>query len=91
VLKSDYPYRIAATPGLKGEAIPLAARIVCLADVFDALCSTRVYKTAWPTDDVIAEIKYQQGKQFDPSLVDCFFQILPRILAIKDALTDSSA
>jgi HD-GYP domain-containing protein (c-di-GMP phosphodiesterase class II) len=88
VLKSDYPYRIAASPGLKGDAIPLAARIVCLADVFDALCSSRAYKSAWTDDDVLAEIKSQRGRQFDPALVDCFFQILPRIMSIKDALSE---
>jgi HD-GYP domain-containing protein (c-di-GMP phosphodiesterase class II) len=89
VLKSDYPYRIAATPGLKGDAIPLAARIVRLADVFDALCSARAYKAAWSIEDVLAEIKSQRGRQFDPALVDCFFQILPRIMSIKDAFTES--
>jgi HD-GYP domain-containing protein (c-di-GMP phosphodiesterase class II) len=88
VLHSDYPDRIAANPGLVGEETPLAARIVCLADVFDALCSPRVYKKSWTTDEVIAEIKLQAGKQFDPFLVECFLQVLPRILAIRDALTE---
>jgi HD-GYP domain-containing protein (c-di-GMP phosphodiesterase class II) len=89
VLHSDYPNRINANPGLAGEETPLAARIVCLADVFDALCSPRVYKKAWTTEEVVDEIKLQAGKQFDPFLVECFIQVLPRIIAIRDALTEA--
>ncbi|MBF9016436.1 MULTISPECIES: HD domain-containing phosphohydrolase [unclassified Oceanispirochaeta] len=63
--------------GLKGEEIPLYARIVALADVFDALSSRRVYKEAWTEDDVLNEIKVCGGCKFDPELVDIFFEILP--------------
>ena len=56
--------------GLKGEEIHLYARIVAIADVFDALGSKRCYKDAWPTDKIIEYIKGQSNKQFDPSLID---------------------
>lgn len=55
--------------GRVGEQIPLSARIVAIADVFDALSSARVYRSAWPVEEVLAEIKRQRGVQFDPSLV----------------------
>ncbi len=64
---------------LEGKSIPLAARIVSLADVYDALSSKRVYKEAWNHNDVLDEIKSQAGKQFDPEVVNCFMQVLPEI------------
>jgi putative two-component system response regulator len=69
--------------GLKGEAIPLAARIVALADVFDALTMDRPYKKAWTMAASVEEIKRGSGTHFDPQLVDCFLQIQPQILQIK--------
>ncbi|MDR2701653.1 MAG: HD domain-containing protein [Spirochaetaceae bacterium] len=69
--------------GKKGEEIPLAGRIVALADVYDALCSRRVYKDPWTEDDVLAEIKKLSGTKFDPELVDVFFEILPNINQIR--------
>ncbi len=63
----------------KGEEIPLFGRIVSLADVFDALCSSRVYKEAWKFDDVLNELKQGSGTQFDPELVDILFDIIPQI------------
>lgn len=74
--------------GLKGTEIPLAARIVCLADVFDALSSKRVYKVAWKETDVLEEIQKQSGKQFDPELVAIFFKIIDRIRAIQNSFPD---
>ncbi len=68
---------------LKGEAIPEAARIVALADVFDALTMKRPYKEAWPIEQAIQEIKTLSGSQFDPKVVDHFLQIQDRIIAIK--------
>ncbi|MDR2479493.1 MAG: HD domain-containing protein [Treponema sp.] len=65
--------------GRKGEEIPLAGRIVAIADVFDALCSKRVYKEAWTEDQVLIEIRQLSGTKFDPELVDVFFEILPSI------------
>jgi HD-GYP domain-containing protein (c-di-GMP phosphodiesterase class II) len=84
----DLCARISQNPGLKGDDIPLAARIVSIADVFDALSSARAYKKALSTNDSAAEIMAQRGKQFDPDLVDCFEATLPRILAIKEVMQD---
>jgi putative two-component system response regulator len=64
--------------GLAGEAIPLAGRIVTIADVFDALTQKRPYKAAWPIGDAIAEIDRQRGRQFDPTLVDAFLHVVNR-------------
>jgi HD-GYP domain-containing protein (c-di-GMP phosphodiesterase class II) len=84
----DLCERISRNPGLKGDDIPLAARIVSIADVFDALTSARSYKKAWSADESVVEIIAQRGKQFDPDLVDCFEATLPRILAIKGVMED---
>jgi putative two-component system response regulator len=65
--------------GLSGESIPLAGRIVAIADVFDALVHKRPYKPAWPKEDAVAEILRQRGRQFDPSLVDAFLRIIDRL------------
>ncbi|MCQ2612648.1 MAG: HD domain-containing protein [Treponemataceae bacterium] len=75
--------------GLKGEEIPLAARIVAVADVFDALSSVRVYKPAWDEDDVLKEMHSQAGTQFDPELIDVFFEVLPRLRAIQAEWKDN--
>jgi len=70
--------------GLKGEETSLGGRIVAIADVFDALISTRVYKDAWTEEDVLLYMKEQAGKQFDPELIDSFFSILDVINAIRN-------
>jgi putative two-component system response regulator len=62
--------------GLAGEAIPLAARIASLADVYDALTHVRPYKPAWPHDDAIDYIAGMRGEQFDPQLTDLFLAIM---------------
>ncbi|MEN3340025.1 MAG: cyclic di-GMP phosphodiesterase [Acidobacteriota bacterium] len=62
--------------GVAGAAIPLAGRIVAVADVFDALTQKRPYKAAWPVNDAIAEMDRQRGKQFDPALVDAFLRVI---------------
>ena len=62
--------------GLKGEAIPLAARIFAVADVWDALRSDRPYRAGWPDDEVREYIRLQSGKHFDPHVVDVFLTIL---------------
>ncbi len=69
-------------PGLKGEEISAFARITCLADVFDALSSPRAYKRAWPQEKVLALIKEERGRQFDPVVVDAFLDIYDEVLAI---------
>jgi HD-GYP domain-containing protein (c-di-GMP phosphodiesterase class II) len=67
----------------KGEEIPLTGRIVAVADVFDALCSKRVYKEPWNEEQVLTEIRNLSGTKFDPELVDIFFEILPSIKQIQ--------
>lgn len=65
--------------GLKGEEIPLPARIVSVADVFDALCQFRVYKNAWKTEDAYQFIIDQSGKDFDPRIVAAFKKVYPTV------------
>jgi putative two-component system response regulator len=67
-------------PGnLSGSAIPLAARICALADVFDALTHKRPYKIAWPLDSALDEIAQLKGLQFDPQLTDLFIVLIGRL------------
>jgi HD-GYP domain-containing protein (c-di-GMP phosphodiesterase class II) len=61
--------------GLKGEAIPLLARVVSLAEVFDAMVSNRPYRKALPLAEVIKEVKRCSGTQFDPRLVDILLRL----------------
>jgi HD-GYP domain-containing protein (c-di-GMP phosphodiesterase class II) len=61
--------------GLAGEEIPLAARIVAVADVYEALSSKRVYKQAMPHEKCVAHIREQAGRHFDPHIVEVFLQI----------------
>lgn len=75
--------------GIKGEDIPLSARIVAIADVFDALTSERPYKKAWPIDKVTEFFSEQAGKHFDPDLVPEFLSCMPQILEIKEKYCDS--
>ena len=69
--------------GLVGDMIPEAARIVAVADVFDALGTKRPYKEAWPLDRLLATLRQSAGSHLDPQMVECFLQLLPRILAIR--------
>ena len=62
--------------GLKGEEIPLTARIIGLADAFDAMTSNRVYRTAMPMSKVVKELKDGRGTQFDPALVDILLELI---------------
>jgi len=67
-------------PGnVSGSAIPLAARITALADVFDALTHKRPYKIAWPVDAALDEIAQLKGRQFDPQLTDLFIVLVGRL------------
>jgi putative two-component system response regulator len=61
--------------GLAGEAIPIAGRIVAVADVFDALTHARPYKQAWPHAEALAELHRQRGRQFDPRVIDAFLTL----------------
>ena len=77
--------------GKKGEEIPIAGRIVALADVYDALVSQRVYKGPWTEEMTIAYLKGQAGKHFDPEVVEAFFAIYEVITAIKEKYQDKGA
>ena len=72
---------------LIGKDIPLAARIVALADVYDALRHKRCYKSEWTIEDTFNEIQSQSGKQFDPELVEAFMQIRDRLEDINKAIS----
>ncbi|MCF8474265.1 MAG: response regulator [Emcibacter sp.] len=74
--------------GLQGDDIPLVGQICALADVFDALVSTRPYKKAWPLDKALALIKSESGQHFNPKLIDFFLQNLPEIIDIKDTYAE---
>ena len=62
--------------GLQEESIPIAGRIVTVADVFDALTHERPYKRAWPHDEAVEEIQQQSKQQFDPRVVQAFLEII---------------
>jgi putative two-component system response regulator len=62
--------------GTAGEDIPLPARIVAVADFYDALSFARPYRTAWPKDAIFLEIERENGKHFDPTVVAAFFQLV---------------
>lgn len=62
--------------GLAGEAIPLAGRIVAVADSFDALVHPRSYKPAWPIVEALAEIRCECGRKFDPAVAEALFRVV---------------
>ncbi len=80
---SGYPERLA------GEAIPISARLMALADVFDALISRRVYKTPFPLEQAVAMIRAGRGRHFDPDIVDAFLSRLDEFTAIAARHADS--
>lgn len=76
--------------GLKGRDIPLPARIVALADVFDALTSARPYKPAWEWSKAVEYLVGQKGKHFEPELVDVFISMIEQVLVIQQSLRDDA-
>ncbi len=74
--------------GKTGEEIPLMARIVAIADVFDALSCRRCYKEAWSFDEVWEELARCAGSQFDPELIEIFLDIREVIVSIKSKYPD---
>ncbi len=62
--------------GLKGEQIPLIARIFAVIDVWDALSSDRPYRKAWPYEKIVAHMREQSGTHFDPKAVELFLQMM---------------
>lgn len=74
--------------GLKGEEISIHARIVAIADTFDALTTIRPYKHAWLVEDAIALLKKEAGAHFDPKLIEKFINIIPEIIEMKDKYSE---
>lgn len=77
--------------GLVGEAIPLPARLVAVADVWDALTHVRPYKEAWPDDRALTEIRDNSGTQFDPQMVDLFLSVRDNDWSARDNVKDHVA
>jgi two-component system response regulator RpfG len=80
---SGYPY------GLVGDHIPLPARVVAVADVYDALTSRRPYKAAWLSEEAVKYLQAHRGAHFDPMLVDAFLRVREEALAIQEELKDT--
>ena len=76
-----YPY------GIRGEDIPLSARVMAVADVFDALVSRRSYKEGFPPDKAFSIIQEESGTHFDPDVVQAFLDCRPQATAIANAAT----
>jgi len=76
--------------GLVGEAIPLEARVVAVADVFDALISPRPYKDAWTIDAALAYLYSQRGRLFDPECVDALIRSRERLQQICEQYSTAS-
>ena len=76
--------------GLAGESIPVAARLMAVADCYDALISPRVYKAAYTHGKAVAIIRARRGKHFDPDMVDAFLAIQDEFAAIAKRYPDSA-
>ena len=76
---TGYPYK------LKGWEIPISARIMAIADVFDALVSKRCYKEAYSLEDSLQIIKEEAGKHFDPFLAEAFLSLKDELAAVLEA------
>ena len=75
--------------GLKGPEIPLAARLMSLADTYDALVNERVYKGKWSHEEACSEITRLKGVRFDPRVVEAFIQEKDNFLRISEMYGDS--
>lgn len=76
--------------GLEGEQIHLYGRIAAIADVFDAMGFDRVYQNASPTEEILAYFRDQQGKHFDPMLVEVFLDSIDEFLQIREQYKDAA-
>lgn len=80
----------AATPaGLQGRQIPVSARLMALADVFDALSSRRVYKEPLAPEDVTRIIVAERGRHFDPVIVDAFLELRPAFAEVAQRFAEA--
>ncbi|MBP3266598.1 MAG: HD domain-containing protein, partial [Clostridiales bacterium] len=75
--------------GLHGEVIPLSARVMSVADVFDALVSPRIYKPPFPLEKALDIIREGAGAQFDPKCVEVFMESLPEVIKIMNKYKES--
>jgi putative two-component system response regulator len=82
---SGYPEKLA------GEAIPVSARLMAVADVYDALISRRVYKPPFPHDEAVQIIRAGRDQHFDPDMVDAFVAVQGEFKAIAERYADSEA
>jgi putative two-component system response regulator len=80
---TGYPQKLA------GDAIPLAGRLMAIADVYDALISRRVYKPAFSHDEAIAIMRQESGRHFDPDILEGMLIVAPRFAHIADRFSDS--
>ena len=79
---SGYPF------GIRGEAIPIEARIVAIADVFDALTTNRPYKNSWNVNDAVEYLKNNSGGHFDPKCINAFIAQMDNIKLVHKELSD---
>jgi response regulator RpfG family c-di-GMP phosphodiesterase len=77
--------------GLRGDEIPLSARILALADVYDALTTTRPYKTPWSHQEALAHLAANRGTHFDPDVVDAFLSCAEEADEVRVRLADAAA
>ncbi|MFV3369548.1 HD domain-containing phosphohydrolase [Pseudomonas sp. NY15435] len=77
--------------GLAGDAIPLSARLMAVADVYDALISRRIYKNAMPHEAAVEHIRSQRGLHFDPDVVDAFLTLQDEFRRIAEQFGDKEA
>ena len=75
--------------GLAGTAIPIEGRIVAIADVFDALTSTRRYKRAFSIDEAVGIMVGERGTHFDPDLLDAFFRDIDELVEVRESFVES--
>src|SRR5687768_14266934 len=76
--------------GLVGDHVPLCARIVAVADVYDALTSVRPYKHAWPSEQAFEYVLSQAGRHFDPRMVEAFVGMKKEVLEVQAQWCDRS-
>jgi response regulator RpfG family c-di-GMP phosphodiesterase len=81
-IENLYAEKVYLGPGKRGTEIPLSARVVAIADVYDALVSRRAYKDSWKQEHALHYIRYHAGKKFDPDLVDIFLKMDELLTAI---------
>jgi response regulator RpfG family c-di-GMP phosphodiesterase len=86
-LENIYADKIYMGPGKKETEIPLSARVVAIADVYDALISQRAYKKEWRQEHALRYIRYQAGRKFDPELVSLFLKMDELLRAIEKKYT----